>query len=213
MNPLFLSSRPSPARGDESGISLVIVMMILVIVSLLGVSAAQIALMGERGARNDRDTQLAWQSAEAALVDAEFDIRGTATTPARSVTTFGMGSGSQVDPNLFLTDCGGPGSQQGLCNALLAAPTTKPAWLTVDFTTTGSSAKSVALGTFTGRTFASGVTGAQPAKAPRYVVEALQDPIGRDRSSPVIQYVYRVTAMGFGPRADIQSVVQMIYRN
>jgi type IV pilus assembly protein PilX len=44
-------------------------------------------------------------------------------------------------------------------------------------------------------------------------VEALQDPIGRDRSSPVIQYVYRVTAMGFGPRADIQSVVQMIYRN
>lgn len=209
-------SKPSllgcTARNAQSGLSLVIVMMILVIVSLLGVSASQIALMGERGARNDRDTQLAWQSAEAALVDAEFDIRGTATTPARSLTIFGMAPGGQVDPNQFITDCGGAGTQQGLCNALLADPTLKPAWLSVDFTDSSGSAKTVQFGTFTGRSFASGVGGAS-AKAPRYVIEALQDPIGRDRSSPVIQYVYRVTAMGFGPRDDIQSVVQMIYRN
>ncbi|NML87021.1 MAG: pilus assembly protein, partial [Polaromonas sp.] len=27
------------------------------------------------------------------------------------------------------------------------------------------------------------------------------------------KYVYRVTAMGFGPRVDIQAVLQMIYRD
>ena len=200
------------AALNQSGFSLVIVMMILVIVSLLGVSAAQIALMGERGARNDRDIQLAWQSAEAALVDAEYDIRGTTAVPARSATTFGVGLGNPVDPNLFITGCGGVGQQQGLCNALLVPPN-EPAWLTVDFTKILTNAKTVAFGTFTNRTFASGSTGARPSKPPRYVVEAIQDPAGRDRSAPVINYVFRVTAMGFGPRDDIQSVVQMLYRN
>lgn len=27
------------------------------------------------------------------------------------------------------------------------------------------------------------------------------------------QYVYRVTAMGFGPNAETQAVLQMLYRN
>lgn len=201
----------------QSGLSLVIVMMILVIVSLLGASAAQIALTGERGARNDRDTQLAWQSAEAGLVDAEYDIRGTAATPARSATIFGMGTDGQVNSNLFITGCGGPGSSQGLCNALLVAAGTNspaPAWLKVDFTDDSTATgKTVGYGTFTGRNFPVGIKGAQSAKVPRYIVEAIQDPIGRDRSSPVAQYVFRVTAMGFGPRDDIQSVAQMIYRN
>jgi Tfp pilus assembly protein PilX len=54
-------------------------LLLLVIVSILGVGAAQIATMGERSARNDRDMQVAWQSAEAALMDAEFDIHGPGT--------------------------------------------------------------------------------------------------------------------------------------
>jgi type IV pilus assembly protein PilX len=62
------------------------------------------------------------------------------------------------------------------------------------------------LGTFTGRTFATGNVGVQPAQAPRYIIELLPDPF--DNKS----VVYRVTAMGFGPRVDIQAVLQMIYR-
>ena len=63
-------------RSDhrQNGASLIMVMMILIVVSLLGVSGAQIGLMSERGARNDRDIQMAWQAAEAALIDAEFDM-------------------------------------------------------------------------------------------------------------------------------------------
>ena len=69
---LLQSSRSHP----QHGVSLVVVLLLLVIVSMLGVASMQIATMGERGARNDRDQQLAWQSAEAALVDAEIDLAG-----------------------------------------------------------------------------------------------------------------------------------------
>ena len=58
----------------QSGVSLVVVLLLLVIVSMLGIASMQIAMMGERGARNDRDMQIAWQSAEAALVDAETTL-------------------------------------------------------------------------------------------------------------------------------------------
>ena len=34
------------------------------------------AMLGERSTRNERDYQVAWQAAEAALMDAQFDIRG-----------------------------------------------------------------------------------------------------------------------------------------
>lgn len=44
----------------QRGVSLIVVMLILIVVSLLGVGAAQISLMSERGARNDRDQLVAW---------------------------------------------------------------------------------------------------------------------------------------------------------
>ena len=52
------SSRPSSSRRN-GGASLIVVMLILVVVSILGVSGIQVAMMGERGTRNDRDQQVA----------------------------------------------------------------------------------------------------------------------------------------------------------
>lgn len=87
----FATRRQVPLRTYIRGASLLMVMMILVIVSILGVSGVQLALMSEKGARNDRDMQMAWQSAEAALQDAEFDlatIHGTKQlAPAQAVKT------------------------------------------------------------------------------------------------------------------------------
>lgn len=177
------------------GASLIIVLLILVIVSLLGVGGAQIAMMSERGARNDRDMQVAWQAAEAALVDAEIDM-----TKKRASVFDGK------NQSAFLPGCGTDSESLGLCTQSNA---TKPAWLTVDFTKT-SSAPTVGFGDKTGRTFAAGIKGIQPAQVPRYMVELVPDPIG-DKSAP--SFIYRVTAMGFGPRETTQAVVQMIYRN
>ena len=43
----------------QRGISLLTVLLILLIVSLLGTASVQITMMSERGARNDRDMDLA----------------------------------------------------------------------------------------------------------------------------------------------------------
>ena len=227
--PQPFSCRP---RGAQVGASLVVVLLILVVVSILGVGGAQIALMAERGSRNDRDMQMAWQAAEAALVDAERDLSTPASsassaargalfgmtfvgTPPRSVQT------EKVDVSNFTAGCGTKTSVNaagqkiwGLCSLPV---TGKPAWLTndFDFADSSSTATSVEFGTYTGRTFAAGTVGAQPVQAPRYVIEAIEDEgaASRDKTAPEINYVYRVTSMGFGPRRDIQAVMQMVYRN
>lgn len=204
------SRRRSPQQARRSrGVSLIVVLLILVVVSILGVSGIQVAMMGERGTRNDRDQQVAWQGAEAALIDAEFDIEGLpASSTTKRNTIF---KAKETEIAKFIQDCGNSGQSVGLC-ALNA--TGKPAWLTVDFTATGSTAPTVQFGTFTGRDFPSGSKGIQPALPPRYVIEPIPDPrTARTRSIPQTSYVYRVTAMGFGPNAETQAVVQMIYRN
>jgi type IV pilus assembly protein PilX len=201
----FARGNPLPRRRAERGISLVMVMLILVVVSILGVGAAQIAIMGERSTRNDRDQQVAWQAAEAALIDAEFDMRDPA--PATSRQTL-FDAKNQV---AFFSGCGTAASVTGGKSVGLCALNSsgKPAWLTADFTETSATATTTELGTFTGRSFASGGKGVQPAQRPRYVIEVMPDPVG-DASNPT--YIYRVTAMGFGPRTDIQAMLQMIYR-
>ena len=190
-------------RSNNSGASLILVLIILTVVSLLGVAGMQISMMSERGARNDRDRQIAWQAAEAALLDAEFDIFGPANpNPARRK----IFTDQTNDDALFTSGCGTSGDIIGLCKLV---NTGKPVWLTVDFTATGPSAPTTAFGTYTGRTFSSGLVGIQPNKPPRYVIEPIEDPESPTKSK---SYIYRVTAMGFGPRPEIQAVTQMIYR-
>ena len=207
--PLRPSSRPSFARSN-GGASLIVVMLILVVVSILGVSGIQVAMMGERGTRNDRDQQVAWQAAEAALMDAEFDIEGLPASSASKRNTIFNSKGLQSD-QVFIQDCGNSGQSIGLCNLNI---TGKPAWLTVDFTATGATAPTVQFGTFTDRTFPAGAKGVQPVRAPRYVIEPIPDPqFSRTKAQNVRPNVYRVTAMGFGPNVETQAVVQMTYRN
>lgn len=183
------------------------VLMILLVVAVIGLGAAQMSLLGEKSTRFDRDRQVAWEAAEAALVDAQYDIAGPNTSANSRVATFAPG-------NLigFVSDCGSAATNQGLC-----LPTTsgKPVAYTVDFTATGASAHTVALGTYTGRTFKSG-SGIAPVQAPRYIIEAipdvhLQSSVNAPSSLPQ-PLIYRVTAMGFGPRQDVQVVLQMVFR-
>lgn len=193
----------------QTGMSLIIVLMILVVVSLLGISAAQLTTMAERTARNDRDAQMAWEGAESGLVDAEFDMRS-----ARK-TTFGEYGVTPPDITKFVAGCGASGVSQGLCQ-LPAALTDKPAWLSLDLAATTNA---VPLGAKTGRSFpakpASVSASPQPAKLPNYVIEIIRDSGdgSRDRSSSDTGYVFRVTSLGFGTRTESQAVVQMIFRN
>lgn len=194
------------AKNKNRGASLIVVMVLLVIIAGLGFSAVQISLMGERSARNDRDYQVAWQSAEAALMDAEFDIRGPNVSASARMGSFAPNN--VID---FAVNCGTSGVSKGLC---MPSATGKPVWLTVDFKDASSSAPTAQFGTYTGRTFAAGSTGLMPRLAPRYMIEAIKDTgaHGDAAYGAPTKYVYRVTAMGFGPRDDIQAVVQMLFR-
>lgn len=191
---------PNPNRRSQRGASLIVVVMILIIVSILGIGGAQIALMSERGARNDTVYQLAWQSAEAGLMEAEVDIR---TGTRKDV----FAANTQI---AFIDGCGAYDTDgSGLC---LPKTSGKPAWLAVNLL--ASNGNFTEFGDFTSRPFNSGSDGIQPALPPRYVIEVLDDPdlggnlaVGKGK-----KYIYRVTSMGFGSRSEIQAVMQMIFR-
>ena len=202
MNTIFMSNQSRKLNARYRGFSLVTVMIILVVVSLLGVAASQMVLLGERSARYDRDWQIAFQAAEAALLDAEFDIRGPNTSASTRVPAF-----SATSVLGFNAGCG-TGTDRGLC-----LPTTsgKAVWYGLDFTDESANAKTVQFGEFTGRSLSTGNAGVQSAMRPRYIIEAVPD-LNPGGSASVQKVLYRVTAMGFGPRKETQAVVQMYFR-
>lgn len=212
LEPLRTPGPVPPFDGHaQAGMSLITVLLILVVVSLLGVAGIRISMMGERSTRNDRDLQLAWQSAEAALIDAELDISGG--PDGSSAGRGGIFQRGRTNVSKFLPGCGDSSDTQnrGLCYSL---PGSAPDWLTVNLASASRNPKSVGFGTFTGRSFPSGQIGIQPSAPPRYVIELVEDPEGARTTAPKDRkYVYRVTAMGFGPSSSTQSVLQMVYRN
>ncbi|RYX91006.1 MAG: hypothetical protein EOO28_27170 [Comamonadaceae bacterium] len=198
--------RHEPGLRHEEGYALVMVMIILTIVSVIGVAGMQISMLAERGARNDRDYQIAWQAAESGLSDAVSDIHGPGASARRGVFF------PSVDTSAFIDGCGSAGDSTGLCRLSTGS---KPAWLTVDFNAEGDNARTTPYGRFTGRVLPAGAHGLQPARASRYVVELLPDPddVNAATCTTDCLYVYRVTAMGFGLRTDTQAVLQMLYRD
>lgn len=170
----------------QRGISLVIVMIFLVILSMLGISAMQSSTFSSRIARNESDRNLAFQAAEAALRDAELDIKnlradGTACTPLIvGCRAEGIHRGDSFDG--ACTD--------GRCDP--ADIVTGPVWEnTANWSGTGAS---IVYGTYTG---APGLP--VVVQQPRYLLEYF--PLGDST-------VYRVTAIGFGANASTQIMLQ-----
>jgi type IV pilus assembly protein PilX len=183
-------------------------MVMLVPVLLLGLSAAKLAVQGEKTSRNDRDRQIAFQAAEAALIDAELDIEGSPDGGKSRSELFGS---NKLEG--FVDGCaaGEESAFVGLCDRATSAA--DPVWLTVDFMDNGpSTARTVPYGRFTGKTFAAG-EGALSARLPRYIVElvAYNKP-GESAEVMRQSYFYRITAFGFGARDNTHVVLQTVYR-
>ena len=182
----------------HEGFSLIATLVLLVIATLLGVAAAQLVLMSERSSRYDRDRLIAFQAAEAALLDAEFDIRGPGSIRS--------GIFSPTASTGFEDGCSTNSNTRGMC--LPTSASAPPLWSTIDFTDTQ---RTVEMGDYTGRRYASGGDGVQPELAPRYLIELIPDPTpGGNLGVP--RNLYRVTAVGFGPRRDTQVMLQMFFR-
>jgi len=199
-NPFIAPDRPCRQRG----ITLIVVLILLVIVTLLGIGGARIALLGERSTRNDRDYQVAWQAAEAALMDAQFDIRGPNTSGSQRMALF-----NENNTSVFLPGCNTTSTYRGLCEPSEG----KPVWASVDFLDTSATATTVAYGTYTGRNFDFGGVGVKPARAPRYLIEWVPDTTPLlSAGSGAKPIMYRITAMGFGTREDVQVVLQVAFK-
>lgn len=192
----------SVIRSRQKGASLVVSLLMLIVVLLLGVSAAQIALQGEKASRNDRDRQVAFQAAEAVLMDAELDIEGSLSKDSRS-EIFAPDSALHFPES----GCRGGSRYAGLCAS--SAADAAPVWLTVDFSDESENAKSVRYGQFTGQSFQTG-KGMLPAKLPRYIIELMPFTLNGAVATPPT-YFYRITAIGFGMRDRTQVVLQTFY--
>lgn len=183
--------RHIPAR--QQGASLIIALLMLCVILLLGISAARLTMIGTQASRNDRDRQVAFQAAEAALVDAQMDLEGS-----RKKHVF------PKDGKVgFASGCTQEGDYAGLCMA--TGTDAPPVWEQVDFL---QDKPSVPYGRFTGRTFPYG-SGPLPARLPRYIIEVL--PYVRPGQA-MESTIYRITAVGFGMRETTQVMLQAIYR-
>ena len=206
MNRRRKSSKPALRPPfAQYGASLVVSLLMLVVILLLGSSAAEMALQSEKASRNDRDRQVAFQAAEAGLMDAELDIENA---PANSRSSL-FAPDSRLG---FVDGCGsGLGNVQlGLCNPSAAADI--PVWESVDFMDASDNARTVPYGRFTGQSFQTS-GGILPGRVPRYVIELMTyNRPGEDAGQGATTYFYRITAIGFGMRDSTQVVLQTYYR-
>lgn len=89
---------PRPPRAQR-GVSLVIVLILLLIMTLLGLAVLRSTLLEERMTANLTDRSLSFQSAEAALREAEELIAATVPTP-----TSGCSAGVCAPPTAGAVD-------------------------------------------------------------------------------------------------------------
>lgn len=191
-------------RFDRAtGAALLTALFVLVAVLIIGVSAAQAALNAEKSARNDRDRHIAFQSAEAGLLDAERDIEGGADPGSVRAALFAGGSALG-----FAEGCGRgqDNANLGLCAYVPVAP----AWQAAELAEADGAA-ATPYGKFTGAVLPVG-GGALPARAPRYVIELMPLVRAGDDAGRRADNLYRITAIGFGVRANNQVVLQEFYR-
>lgn len=179
------------------GAALIVTLLMMMVLLMLGLSAVQFAWQGEKAARGDRDRQIAFQAAEAALLDAQRDIDAP---PRRDLFMHGAMEAFGDACNNRNTDL-----YLGLCKTSSAQ--SAPVWgesNVFDF----ERGLSVPYGHFTGQQFQSGV-GMMPARLPRYIVERFTRTDGENGTSTVF---YRITALGFGARDTAQVMLQVFYR-
>jgi type IV pilus assembly protein PilX len=200
-------TRP-PRPPVPRGIALVTALIMLLVISVLAVAGARLAINSKRMASNQRDRDLALQAAEAALQDAEMDIQGVTAPTSRSA----LFSTTDLNVMPFVAGCNvgtaAGAAFQGLCDPILDGT---PNWMTVNFAQTGAAARTVAYGTFTGRTFPTTPNGLLPAALPRYIIEPIQDR-SPGASTERQQYLFRVTAVGFGANPATRVMLQSYYR-
>ncbi|MHA6895638.1 pilus assembly PilX family protein [Ralstonia pseudosolanacearum] len=202
-----------------AGFALITALIMLLVITILALGGARLALDSKRISRNQRDNSIAFQAAEAALRDAEHDIQNAGSVATSRSNNF-VRTSYQPFPS---SGCLAGGSEnalptrlRGLCKTTDDA---NPIWNIVSWNDSGSDAQTVGYGDFTGATFPAG-PGVMSSQRPRYIIEALVDKEAGQRAdktggndndlSPA--YIFRITAVGWGPYGSAPVMLQSYYR-
>ena len=187
--------------------ALVFVLIMMSMVFVIAAVTSRISTVGERTARADRDNQLAYQSAESALNDAEQDIMDVGTT-----------RGCLFPEKVYADQgCSSDSASRGYCETAQASAA-KPIYKLVNFEDLSDSTRRyVRFGEFTGRqsNIQTGTNGV-PAQLPKYIIEKTQlaGTLERDASGAPLPAngvsAYRVTAVGYGISSNTQVMLQSI---
>ena len=182
----------------EQGAVLAIGLLILVVMTLIGVTAMTTTSLENKMAGNLKDWNLALQAAEGGLRDAETDV---ATTNRVSGLTNAVVNCAPVTP--------AASEQDGQCISPVGASTS--IWQTIDWTDSAPTKNYVKYGNKTG---ASGYTAAQGyAAVPRYIIEPVPDfgKPGKSLDFPTPTKTFRVTAVGYGGSTLASLMLQSTY--
>jgi type IV pilus assembly protein PilX len=181
-----------PLKQHQAGAALITGLIFLVLLTMIGVTAARMSTLEERMSGNMRDREIAMQAADMALRDAERDIMNSVPASARGISGI----------TGFVTDCGasttGSTTDDGLCYNGPAGYGTA-IWTTANMT----AAPSVAYGAFTGATAIANLS-AQP----RYLVEGIRrtPPGGGDT------FYYRITVRAQGANPNTVVWLQEVFQ-
>lgn len=168
----------------QRGVSLVVVLLFLLVMSVLGVTAIRTSNLEEKMSGNERDRELAFEAAEATLRDAERDVQVNVT----------VGS-AFADP----------------CNAGLCLPPAGGASVvdTVDWD--GGVPRVYGSGSGVGPY---PIALARAPRYVIELLPDMPAPVGETlnmRSTATGGTPYRITAMGWGRRASTQVQLQVVY--
>jgi len=152
-------------------------LMFLTILMMIGTVAVSSGVAEEQMARSNRDYNVAFQSAEAALRDAKADLIGNGSRDPVIIGSVG-----------FVAAC-----TNALC--LTAAAGSTPVW---DVSANWNSAANYGQYTFA-QTLPTTGPGAV-SQQPRYLLEYI--------AASGSQHIYRITARGFGPSANMTVTLQ-----
>ena len=198
----------------QRGIALVFVLLMMVIAISAAVYSARQTLLGDKVSRNDRDRQVAFQSAELALNDAELDIMD-ADLPDTVPQARGCKFANPAKGMLAEVGCSADSERRGYCAPdpiNLAAATPKPYYELVNWADNDDGTRRyVKFGEFTGRSSQLQSGGLNPAQPPKYIIVASagrpQVLIGPGQTFEV-EGAYKIYAIGYGVNKETQVILE-----
>ena len=166
----------------QQGAALVVALIMLVLMTLVGITAMQVTTVQEKMVANSRDLNVAFQAAEVALLRGEHYVKN-------------------MQDAIFTTTCKGSGSTIGLCKPGQSTPI----WTTISWSDTDPVTLEYGNEQENKQIPASetSVDNIQPlpaktvAKQPRYIIEDITSVSGGGQAN-LSKGLYRITAQGYG---------------